>query len=38
LCAASFVVIQWGKLGIVTVIVGSGAVGLCRYVLLAVLA
>jgi chromate transporter len=38
LCAASFAAIQWRKLGIVTVIVGSGAVGLCRYVALAALA
>jgi chromate transporter len=36
-CAAAFGLIQWGKLGIVTVILGSGMAGLCRYVVLVVL-
>ena len=29
--AASFVAIQWGKLGIITVILGAAGVGLCRF-------
>ena len=28
---ATFVAIQWGKLGIITVILGAAGVGLCRY-------
>jgi len=37
LCAASFAAIQWGKLGIVTVILGAGVAGLCRHLALATL-
>ena len=29
--AGSFIAIQWGKLGIVTVILGAAGVGLCRF-------
>jgi len=29
---ATFVAIQWGKLGIITIILGAAGVGLCRYV------
>lgn len=36
-CGASFAAIQWGKLGIVTVVLGAGAAGLCRYVVLTAL-
>jgi len=37
LCAASFAAIQWGKLGIVTVILGAGVAGLCHHLALATL-
>jgi len=37
LCIASFAAIQWGKLGVVTVVFGSACVGLCRYLLATVL-
>ena len=36
-CGASFAAIQWGKLGMVTVVLGAGAAGLCRHAVLAVL-
>jgi len=34
---ATFVAIQWGKLGIVTVILGAAGVGLCRYLVVTAL-
>jgi len=33
-CAISFGLIQWRKLGIVTVILGAGMAGLCRFIVL----
>jgi len=36
-CGASFAAIQWGNLGIVTVVLCAGAAGLCRYAVLAAL-
>jgi len=33
LAVVSFLAIQWGKLGIVTVILGAAAVGLCRFLI-----
>jgi chromate transporter len=37
LAIASFVAIQWWKLGIVTVILGAAGVGLCKFIVLAAL-
>ena len=35
--AASFAAIQWGKLGIITVILGAAGVGLCKFIVLTAL-
>jgi chromate transporter len=34
---ATFVAIQWGKLGIITVILGAAGIGLCRYLVVTAL-